>query len=186
MARVSSPVTVKTLLVETRQAGPRGRSLPLFLITAALLLVAGRAALAQQPLLPTASLAFVREESGHFDTTAGVFNLRLLNPRDPARQTPVTRFVTPGTLVLHPDWSPDRRRLAFTSNLNILGSLESQSVFTVGADGAGLRQVTGHGLLEPLRGAVGTVTGRVVVGSIAGAGAGTLRRCVIVAQGTRE
>jgi dipeptidyl aminopeptidase/acylaminoacyl peptidase len=141
---------------------------------------------AQQPVLPTASIAFIHEDSGRLEPEAVVFNLRLLNPRDPARQTPVTRFVAPGTVVLNPDWSPDRRRIAFSSDLNALGSLESQSVFVVNADGKGLRQVTGYGLLEPLRGATGTVTGRVVVAPVAGAGAGTLKRAVIIAQGTQE
>jgi len=103
-----------------------------------------------------------------------------------AGQAAVTRFVAPGTLVLHPDWSPDHRRIAFASNFNTLQSLESQSVFVVNADGTGLRQVTGYGRLEPLRGATGTVTGRVVLSPVSGAGAGTLKRCVIVAQGTVE
>src|SRR2546425_4737408 len=118
-------------------------------------------------------IAFVHADGNNCPPLANcALNLRLLDPLNPAQQTPITAFPT-GTLTYSPAWSKDFQALAFassynntTSPQNYFSSLEPfLSVYTISANGTNLRQLTGSGVLGQLPGPVGTLTGQVVAGA---------------------
>jgi Tol biopolymer transport system component len=140
---------------------------------------------AQSPL--AGRIVFGHEESGSSDLASKFCNLRILDAGAPAQQTALTRVSRPPIYVGAPAWSRDRRQVAFVSNINALGSFDTQSVFLLNADGANARQVTGFGSLKPHTGPTGTVRGRVVVPDIQignGTIQGSVRTCFVTAQGS--
>ena len=108
-------------------------------------------------------IAFVHADGNTCPPLANcALNLRLLDPLNPAHQTPITTFPT-GTLTEPPVWSKDFFRLAFASSLNGANSLEPLlSVFAIDPAGTNLAQLTGNGVLVPFPGPTGTVTGHIV------------------------
>ena len=159
---------------------------PRFALAIALLaLVGARVARAE---LPAGAIAFVHEDAGTTDPARQVFNLRLLDARDPSHQLALTTFGTPPALVQDTAWSRDFSTLAFSANVNGgLRSLEEQSLFAIGVDGTNLRQLTGFGLPTDLPGPTGTVTGTVAAPALQMGGQavrGRLAACVVSAQGT--
>jgi hypothetical protein len=138
--------------------------------------------------LPAGTIAFLHEDAGTTDPLRQIFNLRLLDAEDPARQMALTAFGLAPSLVQDVAWSRDRSTIAFSANVNGgLRSLEEQSVFAIGGDGTSLRQLTGFGLLADLPGPTGTVTGTVAPPALAlGSGTvpGRVNACVVSAQGS--
>jgi len=137
----------------------------------------------QQPL-PENRLIFVHEDSGSSDPLQLFLNLWTLDVQNPAQPAALTHLKGASSLVGAPVLSRDRRRVAFSSNVNLLGSLESLSVFVLNTDDTGAHQVTGFGTLDPLPGPTGTVTGRVQAEAIADAGTPTIGSCIVSAPGT--
>ena len=70
-------------------------------------------------------------------------------------------FLAPAdfTTVKEARWSPDYQRLVFCSDWNLAVSACQQDIFTVNADGTGLRRVTGNELHGPAPKGYGAVTG---------------------------
>lgn len=67
------------------------------------------------------------------------------------------------TTVKEARWSPDYQRLVFTSDWQLQLSACQQDVFTVNANGSGLRRVTGNALTGPAPKGYGAVTGVIRV-----------------------
>ena len=138
--------------------------------------------------LPEGAIAFVHEDSGSTDPLRQVFNLRLMDARDPARQVLLTTFATAPTLVENPAWSRSFGAIAFASNVgNGLRSLEEESIYAIDVDGTNLRVLTGFGLLADLPGPTGAVAGRVVAATVPLIGhvaTPMVTACVVSAQGT--
>jgi hypothetical protein len=78
-----------------------------------------------------------------------------------------TPFLAPAdfTTVKEARWSPDYKRLVFTSDWQLALSACQQDIFTVNADGTGLRRVTGNELRGPAPQGYGAVTGVIRVPS---------------------
>jgi hypothetical protein len=137
-----------------------------------------------QGALPGDQLLYLHEDSGGSDPQQALFNFWKLDFSAPEQAAPVARLDLRGAqfggLVL----SRDRTRFAFTSSANLTQSLEAVSAFVMNVDGTGLRQVSGFGTIGLLDGPTGTVTGRVVLEPLAGAGTGTLTTCLVTAPGT--
>lgn len=76
-----------------------------------------------------------------------------------------TPFLAPAdfTTVKEARWSTDYKRLVFTSDWNLALSACQQDIFTVNADGTGLRRVTGNALTGPAPKGYGAVTGVIRV-----------------------
>ncbi|HLK10174.1 MAG TPA: hypothetical protein VKW76_02210 [Candidatus Binatia bacterium] len=133
------------------------------------------------------AIAFVHEDSGSTDPLRQIFNLRLMDARDPGRQLTLTRFATAPTLVENLAWSRDFRTIAFASNVgNGLRSLEEESIYAIDVDGTHLRPLTGFGLLADLPGPTGGVVGRIVAPTLPlgdHIATPTVTACVVSAQG---
>ncbi|MEI6502404.1 MAG: hypothetical protein WCP21_15440, partial [Armatimonadota bacterium] len=67
------------------------------------------------------------------------------------------------TTVKEARWSPDYQRLVFCSDWNLAVSACMQDIFTVNADGTGLRRVSGNELRGPAPKGYGAVTGVIRV-----------------------